>query len=62
MVVVNKGRGGKDFQISAMIKCYCENGSRLSRLQTAELTTACTGLYMEENNRNYLMEKREGRQ
>ena len=39
-----------------------ENGSRLSRLQTAELTTACTGLYTEENNRNYLTEKREGRQ
>ena len=38
------------------------NGSRLSRLQTAELTTACTGLYTEENNRNYLTEKREGRQ
>ena len=39
-----------------------ENGSRLSRLQTAELTTACTGLYTEENKKNYLTEKREGRQ
>ena len=38
------------------------NGSRLSQLQTAEITTACTGLYTEKNNRNYLMEKREGRQ
>ena len=39
-----------------------DNGSRLSQLQTAELTTACTGLYTEGNNRNYLTEKREGRQ
>ena len=54
--------GAFQFREEERDKRGAENGSRLSRLQTAELTTACTGLYTEENNKNYLTEKREGRQ
>ena len=34
----------------------------IKSITNCRLTTACTGLYTEENNRNYLTEKYEGRQ
>ena len=34
----------------------------IKSITNCRLTTACMGLYTEENNRNYLMEKYEGRQ
>ena len=34
----------------------------IKSITNCRLTTACTGLYTEENNRNYLMDKYEGRQ
>ena len=34
----------------------------IKSITNCRLTTACTGLYTEENNKNYLTEKYEGRQ
>ena len=34
----------------------------IKSITNSRLTTACTGLYTEENNKNYLTEKYEGRQ